>query len=70
VLCLLALERANPYKSGAPGRRGGARGYGWYGRGMTLGDVPSTQTGLPCEVMVTLELVSPGAVASISVVPE
>ena len=43
--------------------------YGLYGRGATLGVVPSTQAGLPCDVMVTLELVKPEAVASMTVVP-
>jgi hypothetical protein len=32
--------------------------------------VPSTQAGLPWEVMVTLELVNPGEVASMTEVPE
>jgi hypothetical protein len=41
-----------------------------YGRGATFGVVPSTHAGLPWEVMVTLELVKPGEVASITVVPE
>ena len=44
--------------------------YGWYGRGATFGVVPSTQAGLPCEVMVTFELVRPGADASMTEVPE
>lgn len=40
-----------------------------YGRGATRGVVPSTHTGLPWEVMLTLELVNPGDVASMTDVP-
>src|SRR5881394_357438 len=40
-----------------------------YGRGGTGGVVPSTQTGIPWEVMLTVELVRPAEVASMTDVP-
>jgi len=46
-----------------------ARGRHGYGRGGTGGVVPSTQTGIPWEVVVTVELVRPAEVASMTDVP-
>ena len=44
--------------------------HGWYGRGCTGRVTPSTHAGLPCDTIVTLELLNPGDVASMTEVPE
>ena len=49
--------------------RRAARPHGWYGRVPTGFVTPSTHAGLPCDTMVTLELVNPGDVASMTEVP-
>ncbi len=51
------------------GGKGRSLNQGWYGRGATGGVTPSTQAGLPCDTIVTLELVNPGDVASMTEVP-
>ena len=60
-----AFERGQVMRDDAPlaARHG-------YGRAGTRGVTPSTQTGVPREVMVTVALVRPADVASMIDVPE